>query len=1218
MTDRREYVQDAIDTLFALWVRRTSLYGALIFLLLSFLDFTVFPEHFRLFLGYRIAIALFLLLLFALAQRTMNRTALRFFYFAGIFASAATIEAMILHTGADHSLYSMGMILLAVSALAFVPADLPFHAAMAGTIYGVYLLPIIMTQDIDDLPVLFVTNLFMCAIILTVLVFRYMALQTMRQQLAAEYELILSASLLQESEQKQRLLLQNANDAIYVHALSPDAPGQFLEANDRACSMLGYTREEMLAMEVPQIDIPEQSQQVASIIQQLIETGSAMFETEHVAKDGRRVPVEVSTRLFHLHGQPTVMSVVRDTTERKKLEEQLKDYQTHLEKMVAHRTAELEKTIAQLEQEMEARKGAELAVGRSRRLLDGVFEGIQDGIVVLDTEQNIITSNSAFRRYFGGDFTNALKRNKCFEVYHGTAERCKDCMSAKAMSEKTIQTQTISCRREDGTTLFFEVFTFPLHGEQGEIKGVIQHLRDITERKKADEALKESEERFKRLLDSAPIAVSIINRAGIVEYANRKHAEIMGYDLPDIPTLERWWSQAYPDEKERSMIRTGWDTLIQRLFQGETISSVYRRVVCKDGTSKELELNFKAAGETIIVTFSDITERMQAEKKLQESELRHRTLFEKASEGIAFIDERGSIVAANESFARMHGYRREEILTSHINDLDAGRSFGKDPDILHRVMAGESLRFEVEHNHAAGHTFQLEVLASLIELNNQRLFLGFHHDITDRKKNEKELEEKEARMRAMLESFDGLIYICSPDYRIEFMNENLIRRTGRAAVGEKCYAVMNNRNTICPWCVNERVFKGETVRYEIQSPIDKQWYQVVNTPIHHDNGSISKLAMFLDITETKKADIALKESERRYRRLVGSVTDYIYTVTVHDSRPGTTEHGEGCFAVTGYTADQYEADPDLWYRMVYVSDRDSVLEQARTVIAGGKIAPLEHRIVHRNGTIRWVRHIIAPLFDKNRKLLSFDGLISDITEKKLLELQLEKARILEEENLKVFSRQLIDVQEEERRSIARELHDEIGQSLTGLKLSVENIADSLPSEQADDMKAIEVSLGELISLVRSISLDLRPAMLDDFGLVNTMRWYFERYTLQTGISVDFTRTGADMRFGPHKEIALYRITQESLTNAARYAGVKNVLVELIIAQDTVTLRIADKGRGFDAASPSVSVSSGLSIMRERSILLKGTFSLNSVHGKGTEITVSLPLHDTEDGQGGSI
>lgn len=485
--------------------------------------------------------------------------------------------------------------------------------------------------------------------------------------------------------------------------------------------------------------------------------------------------------------------------------------------------------------------------------------------------------------------------------------------------------------------------------------------------------------------------------------------------------------------------------------------------------------------------------------------------------------------------------------------------------------------------------------------------------VKELKNNAAVLQEKEAKMSAMLESFDGLIYICSREYRVEFMNDNLVRRTGRNAVGEPCYAVLNDRDSSCPWCVNERVFRGEIVRYEIQSPKDGLWYYIVNTPIRHADGSVSKQAMFLDITDRKKADIALKKSEERYRRLVASVTDYIYTVQVEDGLPVATKHGEGCVAVTGYTPEEYHADPDLWLRMVYDADRDLILQQMKKIIAGEKTEPLEHRIVHHDGSIRWVRHMMSPLFDKHMQLLSFDGLVSDITEKKILGEKLEKARAQDSENLKIFSRLLIEVQEEERRSIARELHDEIGQSLTGLKLYVESIAGSLPSDLVDQIKAVEASLGELLTIVRNLSLKLRPAMLDDFGLVNTFHWFFERYKTKTGISVDFRQTGAGRRFSQQKEIALYRITQEALTNAARYAGVRSVLVELIIEQDRITLRIHDKGRGFDIESPAYS-GSGLSIMRERAILENGTFSLSSSPEKGTEITVEIPLQDAENQQ----
>ena len=130
---------------------------------------------------------------------------------------------------------------------------------------------------------------------------------------------------------------------------------------------------------------------------------------------------------------------------------------------------------------------------------------------------------------------------------------------------------------------------------------------------------------------------------------------------------------------------------------------------------------------------------------------------------------------------------------------------------------------------------------------------------------------------------------------------------------------------------------------------------------------------------------ALRDSEARYKRLIDSVTDYIYTVQVEDGHPVATVHGPGCVAVTGYTSEEYQADPYLWYRMVYAQDRDAVAEQAARVIAGETTAPLEHRIVHRDGSIRWVRNTSVPHYDEHRRLVAYDGLITNITEHKRAE-----------------------------------------------------------------------------------------------------------------------------------------------------------------------------------------------------------------------------------------
>lgn len=108
-----------------------------------------------------------------------------------------------------------------------------------------------------------------------------------------------------------------------------------------------------------------------------------------------------------------------------------------------------------------------------------------------------------------------------------------------------------------------------------------------------------------------------------------------------------------------------------------------------------------------------------------------------------------------------------------------------------------------------------------------------------------------AQYEAIIEAFDGLIYICSKDYEVEFMNRAFIERTGYYPIGQKCYKALHNLDQICPWCVNEKVFRGETVRWEVLSPKDNRWYYVVNTPIRYPDGSISKMAMITDITERK-------------------------------------------------------------------------------------------------------------------------------------------------------------------------------------------------------------------------------------------------------------------------------------------------------------------------------------------------------------------------------
>ncbi len=214
-----------------------------------------------------------------------------------------------------------------------------------------------------------------------------------------------------------------------------------------------------------------------------------------------------------------------------------------------------------------------------------------------------------------------------------------------------------------------------------------------------------------------------------------------------------------------------------------------------------------------------------------------------------------------------------------------------------------------------------------------------------------------------------------------------------------------------------------------------------------------------------------------------------------------------------------------------------------------------------------------------------------------------------EEELRKLSHRLVEVQETERRNLARELHDEIGQLLTGLKLALAMVTLSQDDQTKASLEQTQAIVNELMGRVRDLSLDLRPAMLDDLGLLHALLWHFERYTAQTGVRVIFYHTGIeDQRLEPGIETAAYRIIQEALTNAARHAGAGEVKVNVSADAENLSVQVVDHGKGFlPEAALASGASSGLAGMRERAQLLGGTLTLEAAPDLGTKITALLPL-----------
>jgi len=212
------------------------------------------------------------------------------------------------------------------------------------------------------------------------------------------------------------------------------------------------------------------------------------------------------------------------------------------------------------------------------------------------------------------------------------------------------------------------------------------------------------------------------------------------------------------------------------------------------------------------------------------------------------------------------------------------------------------------------------------------------------------------------------------------------------------------------------------------------------------------------------------------------------------------------------------------------------------------------------------------------------------------------------ENLQALSHRLVAIQESERRRIALELHDEIGQLLTGLKLQLDSNREPGNALTQPSLVKASALADELIQRVRNLSLDLRPTMLDDLGLLPALFWHFDRFTSLTGVQVNFSQNGlADTRFAPEIETTAYRIVQEALTNVARHSGVNEASVQVLHLDGVLSIQVEDRGGGFSADEALTgSRTRGLRGMQERVALVGGSITIDSVPGWGTSILVELP------------
>lgn len=415
-------------------------------------------------------------------------------------------------------------------------------------------------------------------------------------------------------------------------------------------------------------------------------------------------------------------------------------------------------------------------------------------------------------------------------------------------------------------------------------------------------------------------------------------------------------------------------------------------------------------------------------------------------------------------------------------------------------------------------------------------------------------------------------------------------------------------------------------------------YAVQVFPLSHDFLGV----LFENVTEQRRSERALRESEERFRLLVQGVQEYgIFQL---DPTGNVVSWNAGAARLMGYHAEEIIGKH---FSVFYPKDdlQNGKPDRNLAEVARTGQAQEEGWRIRKDGSRFWASVLLTALRDAQGNLRGYAKLTRDMSEqrekeealtraKELLELRVEQraavlTRVNEElrveiaerrhaeeqfketlDQLRALAGRLQSVREEERASIAREIHDELGQACTAIKMDLALIGRKITKRQTQLRTKIESSMrlvDDMIVTLRRIASDLRPRTLDDLGLAAALEWQGQEFEKRTGIRCHLVLPQEPLNLDPERSTAIFRIFQESLTNVARHSQATIVEAQLEIQEDHIIFRIHDNGKGFDPEEAKAKKSLGLVGMQERALLLKGEVSIEAVPGSGTTMILRIPL-----------
>ncbi len=853
-----------------------------------------------------------------------------------------------------------------------------------------------------------------------------------------------------------------------------------------------------------------------------------------------------------------------------------------------------------------------------REYTKAILNTVVDPVVVLDAKLQVQTANRAFYTIFGvsrdeaqGISIRKLGNNEwetsgVWESVEATLSGSDEFQAVEIDREFPTgrRTLVLDARRLAGTGDSLLVLTF----------------HDVTERKLAEgtTAL------LAAIVDSSDDAILSKKLDGTITSWNTSAERLFGYKAEEAVgqhiTLIVPWERRSEEED-----------ILRRLAGGERVDHFETERKRKDGATVDVSLMISpirdAAGRVIGASnvARDITERRLVERALSEQA----RLLDLSNDAIFVRDGEDRVTYWNKAATELYGFTREEALgrvTHELLQTQFPAHLGMINEQLHR---DERWNGELVHTRKDGAKVTVVsrwVLDRRANANALRI-LETNSDITQRKRTEKALRESEERFRAIVETTPECVKLVSADGTLLHMNkpglEMVGARSADEVVGKNVYDLIAPEDRDRFKAFNESICRGKqgSLQFDIVGLDGKRRHMETHAaPLRNPDDTLVHLAVTADISERKQAEELLRTSEERFRALVNASSDVIYRMSPDWSEMRDLD-GRGFIPDTG------KPTKDWLNQYIPPDDQALLLETIRDAVQKRSMFELEHRVRRTDGTLGWTYSRAVPLLNVNGEIQEWFGAASDVTARKEAEENFRKlaqtldaevrarTRELEEQSKQVreLSWRLLTSQDEERRHIARELHDSAGQTLTVLGISLAQLLQKTgrnAPELASEAEQIQETVQQLHREIRTTSYLLHPPLLDESGLYSAISWFLQGLLERSGLEVQLDISREFGRLPREMELVIFRLVQECLTNIHRHSESETASIRIVRESNQITLDIRDQGKGMSPARlAEIQLGrSGVGIagMRERLRQFEGTMNIES-DTSGTRIFTTIPL-----------